>query len=134
MWVFSETGFVSAVVDPKDSNVMVVRSRDKKSLQPLADFAGTEIIELPNRDYEYRVFVERETFSNWVLRSISTMEYGNYKSRMYTTRGDDFTHSLSDVWSVMLNVSDKRKKAFKEPKGRHARSSIPKDWYGVGHS
>lgn len=133
MWVFSETGFVSAVVDPKDSNVMVVRSRDKKSIQPLADFAGTEIIELPNRDYEYRVFVERETFSDWVLRSISTMEYGNYKSRMYTTRGDEFTHSLSDVWSVMLNVSDKRKKTNKEPKGRRNQSYFPEDWYGVEH-
>lgn len=133
MWVFSETGFVSAVVDPKDSNVMVVRSRDKKSIQPLADFAGTEIIELPNRDYEYRVFVERETFSDWVLRSISTMEYGNYKSRMYTTRGDEFTHSLSDVWSVMLNVSDKRKKTNKQPKGRRNQSYFPEDWYGVEH-
>jgi hypothetical protein len=133
MWVFSETGFVSAVVDPKDSNVMVVRSRDKKSIQPLADFAGTEIIELPNRDYEYRVFVERETFSDWVLRSISTMEYGNYKSRMYTTRGDEFTHSLSDVWSVMLNVSDKRKKAYKEPKGRRNKSYFPEDWYDAEH-
>jgi hypothetical protein len=133
MWVFSETGFVSAVVDPKDSNVMVVRSRDKKSIQPLADFAGTEIIELPNRDYEYRVFVERGTFSDWVLRSISTMEYGNYKSRMYTTRGDEFTHSLSDVWSVMLNVSDKRKKANKQPKGRRNQSYFPEDWYGVEH-
>jgi hypothetical protein len=133
MWVFSETGFVSAVVDPKDSNVMVVRSRDKKSIQPLADFAGTEIIELPNRDYEYRVFVERGTFSDWVLRSISTMEYGNYKSRMYTTRGDEFTHSLSDVWSVMLNVSDKRKKINKQPKGRRNQSYFPEDWYGVEH-
>lgn len=61
------------------------------------------------------------------------MEYGNYKSRMYTTRGDEFTHSLSDVWSVMLNVSDKRKKANKQPKGRRNQSYFPEDWYGVEH-
>lgn len=115
MWLFTETGFLSAVVEnPNQSKSrLAVRARDKKSLQALAEFAGTDIVELPNRDYEYRVYVEKETLIEWTSRSISEMGYGNYKSRMYQTRGADFAHSLSNVWTAMLSVSDKRAKASK---------------------
>jgi hypothetical protein len=112
MWLFTETGFLSAVVEnPNQSKTrLAVRARDKVSLQALAEFAGADIVEIPNRDYEYRVYVEKETLIDWTSRSISEMGYGNYKSRMYQTRGADFAHTLSDVWSAMLSVSDKRPK------------------------
>lgn len=128
MWLFTETGFVSAVVENpnKSKTRMSVRSRDKKSLEPLAKMAKTEIVELPNRDYEYRVYVEKNVLTEWVSESISQMEYGNYKSRMYSTRGADFTHSLSDVWSVMLGVSDKRAKSAKT-------SGYNEYWYDEEH-
>lgn len=115
MWLFTETGFLSAVVENpnQDKNRLAVRARDKKSLEALAEFADADIVELPNRDYEYRVYVDKKTLIDWTSRSISEMGYGNYKSRMYQTRGADFAHSLSDVWSAMLSVSDKRPKASK---------------------
>jgi hypothetical protein len=106
MWLFSETGFVSAVVDLKDKDLMIVRGRDKKSLQPLAKMAGVKILNTPERDYPHRVFVSKEQFSKWVMKNIETMQYNNYKSRMYETRGSDFTHALSEVWSVMHQVSE----------------------------
>lgn len=106
MWLFSETGFVSAVVDLQDKNKMIVRGRDKKSLEPLAKLAGVKILDTPQRDYPHRVFVSKKKFTEWVVENISTMQYNNYKSRMYQTRGADFTHSLSEVWSVMHQVEE----------------------------
>lgn len=106
MWLFSETGFVSAVVDLQDKNKMIVRGRDKKSLEPLAKLARVKILDTPQRDYPHRVFVSKKKFTEWVVENISTMQYNNYKSRMYQTRGADFTHSLSEVWSVMHQVEE----------------------------
>lgn len=106
MWLFSETGFMSAVVDLQDKNKMIVRGRDKKSLEALAKFAGVKILSTPERDYPHRVFVSKKKYADWVLKTIEEMQYNNYKSRMYQTRGADFTHSLSEVWSVMHQVSE----------------------------
>lgn len=106
MWLFSETGFVSAVVDLQDKNKMIVRGRDKKSLEPLAKLARVKILDTPQRDYPHRVFVSKKKFTEWVVENISSMQYNNYKSRMYQTRGADFTHSLSEVWSVMHQVEE----------------------------
>jgi hypothetical protein len=52
------------------------------------------------------VFVSKKKYAEWVLKTIEEMQYNNYKSRMYQTRGADFTHSLSEVWSVMHQVSE----------------------------
>lgn len=106
MWLFSETGFVSAVVDLQDKNKMIVRGRDRRSLEPLAKLTRVEILDTPERDYPHRVFVTRKQFINWVVANIELMQYNNYKSRMYQTRGADFTHALSEVWSVMHEVSE----------------------------
>ena len=43
MWVFTETGFVSAVKKNDRPDVYTVRSRDRKSLEPLAALAKVEI-------------------------------------------------------------------------------------------
>ena len=40
MWLFTETGFVSAVCSPEDKDIMKVRARDKKSLLELSELAG----------------------------------------------------------------------------------------------
>jgi hypothetical protein len=106
MWLFSETGFVSAVVDLQDKNKMIVRGRDRKSLDPLAKLARVKILDTPERDYPHRVFVSKKKFAEWVMGNIETMQYNNYKSRMYQTRGADFTHALSEVWSVMHQVEE----------------------------
>jgi len=57
MWVFTNTGFVSAVSTGKE---LMVRSRDRESLEPLAESAKTEIIATPSNDYPYRTIVSHE--------------------------------------------------------------------------
>ena len=103
MWLFTNTGFVSAVSNGKD---LMVRARDRESLQPIADSAKTEIISTPKNDYPYRVIVSQEFFANWVAHMARGITYKNFKSEVAATRGYEFAHPLMKVWSAMHEVED----------------------------
>ena len=108
MWAFTETGFVSAVKKNDRPDVYTVRSRDRKSLEPLAALAKVEIVETPYGDYPLRVFVEPTVFVEWLADQASSIEYSNFKSRVTKTRGYDFVDALHDVWAAMLKTVDKK--------------------------
>ncbi len=86
MWLFTNTGFVSAVSTGAE---LMVRSRDRESLEPLAEAAKSEIISTPSNDYPYK----------------------NFKSEVAATRGYDFAHPLMKVWSAMHEVEDQSARA-----------------------
>jgi hypothetical protein len=104
MWLFSETGFVSVVRDPKDKNKMVVRARDKESLKPLVEEYGVKIVNLKNRDYPHRVFLTRKQFVDWLVELGDDLNYTNYKNQVHVTRGDEFARPLHKVWGTMLEL------------------------------
>lgn len=106
MWVFTENGFVSAVRKYDKPNLYTVRSRDWKSLETLAAKAEVEIVASPLGDYPYRVFVEPAVFTDWLSEQASQIDYNNFKSRVSTTRGHDYTDALHDVWVAMLRTQD----------------------------
>lgn len=106
MWLFSETGFVSVVQDPKDTNKMVVRARDEESLKPLVDSYDVKIVKLKNRDYPARVFLTREQFVDWLVGVGETLDYTNYKNAATASRGYEFAKPLHRVWSTMLELED----------------------------
>ena len=110
MWVFTETGFVSAVRKASRPDDLTVRSRDRKSLEPLAQIAEQEIIETPFGDYQYRVFVGSELFAKWVAQQASVVDYDNFKNQVAKTRGYGFASALNDVWVAMLKTFDQNKK------------------------
>lgn len=103
MWVFTTSGFISAVF--KDG-ALQVRARDAKSLAPLAQFAGVELIKSPIADYPYRLITDNETFSNWLADQAQGIDYSNFKSEISVTRGYQFAKPLNKVWSVMHEVED----------------------------
>jgi hypothetical protein len=103
MWLFTNTGFVSAVSNGQD---LMVRSRDRESLEPLAESAHTEIISTPQNDYPYRVIVTHEIFSRWAAHMAAGISYKNFKSEVAMTRGNDFAHPLMKVWSAMHEIED----------------------------
>jgi hypothetical protein len=110
MWVFTETGFVSAVRKAKGPDVLTVRSRDRKSLEPLAQIAQQEIIETPFGDYQYRLLVASELFASWVADQATDVGYDNFKNQVAKTRGYGFASALNDVWVAMLKTFDQNKK------------------------
>ena len=105
MWVFTETGFVSAIC--KSGDLFQVRSRDHQSLEDLAVKSEVEIIKTPQGDYPYRVEVTREQFIAWTAEQIEFITYKNFKSHVQDTRGYEFVHPLHQVWDVMHQVEDK---------------------------
>ena len=105
MWVFSTSGFVSAVY--KDG-ALQVRARDRRSLTPLAKQTGAEIVATPLADYPYRIAITNEQFSKWLSQQVMSVDYKNFKSEIADTRGYGFAKPLNKVWSVMHEVEDSK--------------------------
>jgi hypothetical protein len=106
VWVFSGTGFVSAVRKADRPDVITVRSRDRKSLEPLAQTAGVEIWVSPYGDYPYRAFVGPKVFAEWLGTQAMSIDYDNFKNQVSLTRGHHYTKALHDVWVAMLKTED----------------------------
>ena len=101
------SGSVSAVRKTDRPDVYTVRSRDRRSLEPLSSFASVAIVETPYGDYPLRVFVEPAVFTKWLADQAMGIEYSNFKSRVGKTRGYQFVDALHDVWAAMLATSGK---------------------------
>ena len=106
MWVFTETGFVSAVRKVDSPSKITVRSRDKQSLEVLAELSETEILETPDADYRYRVLVSDDIYKVWLTTTVDMLDYDNFKNRAAVTRGHVFHHALGKVWTDMHAVAD----------------------------
>ena len=104
MWVFTETGFVSAVRKPEEPKYITVRAREKQSLEVLSELAEKSIIDTPYGDYAYRVLVTDEVFKAWLATSVDMLDYDNFKNRIWDTRGDEFHDALGDVWTAMYKL------------------------------
>lgn len=107
MWVFTQDGFISAVDNKVKPGLLAVRARDRQSLEALSEMAGSEIEFTPRRDYQYRTYVSREMLEDFIKLSIETLDYPNFKDRLYASRGAQFAHAAGNVWTSMLAVADK---------------------------
>jgi hypothetical protein len=127
MWLFTDTGFVSAVVSKEDRKMISVRARDKKSLESFVKMFKVKIVELQARDYEYRVYITKKQLTEWLNTRVDELNYDNFKTQVSKTRGFEFAEPLHGVWYEMLEVSDKRKKTKKG-------SSLASRWYEEDYS
>lgn len=105
MWLYTETGFVSAVAN-KDNENLIVRARDRVSLGGLSSLTGNEIEVGQGTDYPYRLSCTKEIFNAWASEHILNISYPNFKNRIYETRGPRFAQVLSEVWFSMLEVEN----------------------------
>ena len=106
MWVFTESGFVSAVRHYSEKGVLVVRARDKESLSGLSTLAEIAVKKSPYLDYPYRVHIKDDVFQEWLTSSVASMDYTNFKDRVHLTRGYHFADVLMDVWDIMHEAED----------------------------
>ena len=105
MWVFTTTGFVSAVY--KDG-ALQVRARDRRSLSALFKDTGASIVATPLADYPYRIAITNAQFSKWLQAQVLGINYKNFKSEVADSRGYGFAKPLNQVWSVMHDVEDEK--------------------------
>lgn len=111
MWIFSTNGFISAVQHRADPSKLVVRSRDWRSLEPLADYVGVKpqkAIKIGGgTDYPYRMVVDRGTLASYAAMMVEQVTYDNFKDAMTSPkgRGKGWSRPLMDVWTAMLQVT-----------------------------
>lgn len=113
MWIFTETGFLSAVQKDPESSILTVRARDKESISNLAANYTLEIVRTPMADYPYRVEIDKDDFAAWVSREVELIEYNNFKNQVAATRGHKFAKLLGSVWSIMLDAEDEEARSDK---------------------
>ena len=106
MWVFTQDGFISVVDNHQRKGFLTARSRDRQSLIAIAEIADCEIEFTPMRDYQYRTFVTREQYSEWLALQSEMLDYGNFKDQVHKTLGDTFYHACGEVWHAMNMVQD----------------------------
>jgi hypothetical protein len=106
MWIFTETGFVSAVQHRENPDYLMVRARDRQSLVQLSEIVETEIKSTPDADYPYRLTATKEDVKSWMNDSIDFLGYSNFKNQVAITRGKNYARTLGSVWSTMHDVED----------------------------
>ena len=105
MWIFTTSGFVSAVRSQSDRTI-IVRSRDRASLTPISKKYQAEIKQTPVADYPYRLEISADDFAEWVSDQAKNIYYPNFKSAVAIHRNRLFAKVLGEVWSVMHGVED----------------------------
>jgi hypothetical protein len=127
MWLFTTSGFFSAVTDKQDPQQIQIRARSRKDLEAVvaitarACMSKAKIIETPEADYRYRVVVHRTEFLTIMIELASEVTYQNFKDA--ATAAGQGDKPLMTVWSAMARYQDdKVREAEEKPKGRRKKS------------
>jgi hypothetical protein len=103
MWLFTRYGFYSiSVYDGK----FTVRARLRKHLTVLQHrfpvLSKYQVEVMPERDYRYRLYVDRDVWENVVCELTREQTWGNFKSEVARFGGrDEYERTLHEVWEVM---------------------------------
>jgi len=111
MWIFTSTGFVSAVVHRDDPDLIVVRARDLASLAALIERTGAEVNPWEGSDYAFRIVLPRSVFASWTAEQATAIDYTNFKSSAERLRGGTFAETLHEVWDVMYAFQQRQRTA-----------------------
>ncbi len=87
---------------------MMVRARCSDHLRSLqkrfSALAAGNIVELPNRDYRYRLIIPKASWAEIVSGLAQEQEWSNFKNeaaKYQGTSGRGYIQALHDVWAVM---------------------------------
>ena len=106
MWIFTSTGFVSAVVHRDDPDLIVVRARDRESLEPLIARTNAEVNPWEGSDYAFRIVMPRTEFTAWVAEQAYAIDYPSFQTSAAGRRGGGFVKALGKVWRVMFDFQE----------------------------
>jgi len=121
MWLFTQYGFFSAVCaregdgsvgNKVDAERMMVRARLRGHLEGLKlrfpkELGGLEIMETPETDYRYRLFIDKAVWTRVLQFLGEELDYDNFKSKVgrnLDAVGDEYHHALHDVWDAMQRL------------------------------
>jgi hypothetical protein len=137
MWVFTSGGFVSAVQLRSNEDLVMVRARDRQSLETMLEgielsgvandevFERPEIVSVPG-DYRWRVTISKATFVLFLqFEVLNYLNYDNFKTALTASRGKVYHDAAMGVWVKMLAVDDGPKEEVSE---RNAAWGLQEDW------
>lgn len=108
MWIFTELGFFSAVIDSKDKKTIVVRAREITALQALRtgyDLDKYEITTSYDSDYAFRIRLPHTVWNEVVKELSAAIDYPNFKSAVAKLQGrNNYERALHEVWQVMADT------------------------------
>ena len=113
MWIFSKDGFVSVVEHRDDKELLLIRGRIKDDIEDIANLAEVltgekpEIVEMPDADYRFRIFLSKHVFKEIMQVKIDDLDYPNFKSSI---RDHDRHNAYLDIWSVMHGFATRKKR------------------------
>jgi len=107
MWIFTSTGFVSAVAHRDGPERIVVRARDRASLDALVARTGAEVNPWQGSDYAFRIVMPREEFAAWVAEQAEAIDYRNFKTSAHQRRGGAFAEVLHEVWDALYRYQQR---------------------------
>lgn len=99
MWIFTTGGFVSAVEHRDDARSLLVRARDRGSLDPVVAACGGAIESTPDADYPYRVTVTRDRFAEFLVNEVHNIDYPNFKEAAMRDQ-PEWSMFLHSVWGA----------------------------------
>jgi hypothetical protein len=94
-------------------NRFQVRARVKEHLEALkgrfSELSEVEIVELPQRDYAYRIYVPKETWVKVMAALTEEVDYNNFKDKVGEVKGHEVAYhqALMDVWWTMYRLQEK---------------------------
>lgn len=110
MWVYTEYGMVSIVKDYDNPKNVLVRARDGNTLPALIEHASLYVTQehTPERDYHYRISIDKAAAQFILMSLLRDMEYTNFKGHLHRTQRLSRLHRTiyEDVYYAALPLSD----------------------------
>lgn len=114
MWLFTRYGFFSVVQDHQKRKNVLIRARNRKHLEDLfvsLDFhtphSAKEVIEeTPDRDYRYRVSVDRRAYAGLLQSLAMDLDYPNFKDSVHQRLSKDIPYNqlVNKVWQIVAST------------------------------
>jgi hypothetical protein len=112
MWLFTTSGFYSAVQADDDPDTLIVRTRFRKDAEYLQRWVQEELDEPsefivnPKADYLYRVKLSRRAWTQFVYSEAEAIDYGNFKAAALDAMRADAPRDRAyhSVWAAMAGA------------------------------
>lgn len=111
MWIFTTTGYISAVENQEDKRTLILRARVKNDLvrfktQYMNDLAGAQGAITFHRynDYPYRLIVDKASFQVGLMNAVLDIDYKNFKSAVAKVQGHERSTIYSRIWAVLIKL------------------------------
>lgn len=132
MWIFTTGGFVSAVEHRDDSTKVMVRARDKMSLETMVNSVKEGLVSGGKADeaeaiaeslkvyavfgdYKWRVVMPKSMFAVFLVNEVMEyINYANFKTKLTATRGKKWHDVAMNIWTAALKLTDNVKTGVDE--------------------